>query len=64
MKSAIATHGLSHGHYVIQIDGRAKSHHRLLMHYEKACNFEISSRSMYIKVCVMQLSRERKTSVH
>jgi hypothetical protein len=64
MKSAIAI-GLRYQHYVTQIDGRAKSHYRRLV---DALQEGLQLRDQFpqhdIKVRVMQLSDERRTSVH
>jgi hypothetical protein len=61
MKSTIANH-LPDEHFVIQIDGRAKSHHR---RFVDALREGLQLKDQFpqhdIKVCSVQMSGERKT---
>jgi hypothetical protein len=63
MKSTIANH-LPYEYYVVQIDGRAKSHHR---RFVDALREGLQLKDQFpqhdIKVCSMQMSGERKTFV-
>jgi hypothetical protein len=64
MKSAIATH-LSDEHYVIQIDGRVKSHHRRFL---DALREGLQLRDQFpqhdVKVRAMQANGKPRAALH
>ena len=64
MKSAVVA-GLPHEHYVVRVDGRIKSHHRRFVDaLREGLNLRDQFPEHDIKVQMMLLGSEQKTSLH